>query len=122
MGRAEDLFLRIKKRGADEILRMVREKITEELFLDYKRSATDDTFAKLHRDDLKNFGKPIAGFANSEGGVIVWGVDCRRDPPNGDVPTGPKCLLAIRQPLRACWTATSALLLFRPIRASRTSH
>ena len=89
MGRAEDLFLRIKHRGADEISRMIREQIVEELFLDYKRAATVAPFGKLDSSDRKNLSKAIAGFANSEGGIIVWGVDCRQNPPYGDVPTSP---------------------------------
>src|SRR5207244_3619737 len=37
----------------------------------------------------ENFAKAISGFANSDGGVIIWGVDCRRDPATGaDLPSG----------------------------------
>jgi hypothetical protein len=90
MGRAEDLFLRIKDGGASEIDKMVAEPVVEELFLDYKRAATLAPFAKLDPSDSKNFSKAIAGFANSEGGIIVWGVDCRQTPPHGDIPTN-KC-------------------------------
>jgi hypothetical protein len=89
MGRAEELFLRIKHGGATEISRMITEEEVEELFLDYKRAATVTPFRKLDVSDRKNLAKAIAGFANSEGGVIVWGVDCRQNPPHGDVPTGP---------------------------------
>jgi hypothetical protein len=88
MGRAEDLFLRIKNGGANEIDRMVTETLVEGLFLDYKRAATVAPFARLDPSDSKNFSKAIAGFANSEGDVIVWGVDCRQNPPYGDIPTG----------------------------------
>jgi Putative DNA-binding domain len=87
MGRAEDLFLRIKHAGTAEIDRMIADEVVEELFLDYKRAATVDPFKKLDLSDRKNLAKAIAGFANSEGGVIVWGVDCRQNPPRGDVPT-----------------------------------
>jgi hypothetical protein len=89
MGRAEDLFLRIKHGGADEIDRMIREQVVEELFLDYKRAATVAPFKPLALSDRKNLAKAISGFANSEGGIIVWGVDCRLTPPYGDVPTAP---------------------------------
>jgi hypothetical protein len=34
-----------------------------------------------------NSARAISGFGNSEGGIIVWGVDCRSDPQRGDVPT-----------------------------------
>jgi hypothetical protein len=87
MGRAEDLFLRIKHGGADEVCLMIREPVVEELFLDYKGAATDVPFKKLAPSDRKNLAKAVSGFANSEGGIIIWGVDCRQSPPHGDVPT-----------------------------------
>jgi hypothetical protein len=88
MGRAEELFGRIRAGGAAEVHRMIAAPVVEELFLDYKRASTTLPSAKLSEDDRKNLGKAIAGFANSEGGVIVWGVDCRHTV-HGDVPTGP---------------------------------
>jgi len=66
---------------------MIHAKVVEELFLDYKQSSTTLPSAKLSDDDRKNLAKAIAGFANSEGGIIVWGVDCRHTT-HGDVPTG----------------------------------
>jgi hypothetical protein len=30
-----------------------------------------------HKDDRKNLVKALSGFANSEGGIIIWGVDAR---------------------------------------------
>ncbi len=88
MGRAEELFGRVKHGGAAEIQQMIQLQEVEELFLDYKRAATLDPFKKLDYSDRKNLSRAVAGFANSEGGVIIWGVDCRQNPPNGDVPTG----------------------------------
>ena len=85
MGRAEELFQRIRSGGAAEIQRMIAEPFTEELFLDYKQAATK-TFSKLDPSDRKNLAKAISGFGNSEGGVIVWGADCRSSS-TGDVPT-----------------------------------
>ena len=32
----------------------------------------------MEEDDRKTLGEALSGFANTEGGVIVWGVDCRR--------------------------------------------
>ena len=88
MGRAEDIFQRVSQGGAAEIERMIGEPVVESLFLDYKRVATND-FKRLHADDRKNLAKAISGFANSEGGVVIWGVDCRRTLDEGDIPTGP---------------------------------
>jgi hypothetical protein len=50
----------------------------ENLFLDFKL-LTDSSLSK--RDDRKNLAIALSGFANSEGGIIVWGVDAR---PNSD--------------------------------------
>jgi hypothetical protein len=74
MGRGEDIFLRIKRGGAAEINQMIADQVVEELFLDYKRAATVAPFQKLDPSDRRNLAKAIAGFANSEGGVVVWGV------------------------------------------------
>jgi len=43
--------------------------------------------AALAKDDKKNYAKAISGFANSDGGVILWGVDARggHDPEIPDV-------------------------------------
>jgi hypothetical protein len=95
MGRAEELFNRVRDKGAPEILRMISEPVVEELFLDYKRSSTTLPSRTLSDDDKKNLAKAIAGFANSEGGVIVWGVDCRHTD-EGDVPTK---AVPIKQPV-----------------------
>jgi hypothetical protein len=88
MERAEELFVRIKEGGAAEIHAMIKAWVVEELFLDYKQSSTPLPGAKLSDDDKKNLAKAIAGFGNSEGGVVVWGVDCRHTG-DGDVPTKP---------------------------------
>jgi hypothetical protein len=75
MGRAEELFQHIRTGGTAEIQRMITEAVTEELFLDYKQAATT-SFSKLDPSDRKNLAKAISGFGNSDGGIIVWGVDC----------------------------------------------
>jgi hypothetical protein len=88
VGRADELFARIRDKGAAEVHLMIAAPVVEELFLDYKRSSTTLPARKLSDDDRKNLSKAISGFANSDGGVIVWGVDCRTTP-DGDIPTGP---------------------------------
>jgi schlafen family protein len=74
--------------GAGEIHSMIAAPFVEELFLDYKRSATTLPSGRLDDEDRKNLAKAISGFANSEGGIIIWGVDCRRTT-KGDIPTAP---------------------------------
>jgi hypothetical protein len=89
MSRAQDLFDRLVAGGEAEVLSFIAQPVTEELFLDYKRSADGGAGTSLDNRDRSNLGKAISGFGNSEGGVIVWGVDCRNDPARGDIPTAP---------------------------------
>ena len=48
----------------------------EDLFLDFKTVNRSDL---SHSDDKKTFAKALSGFANSSGGIIVWGVEARKD-------------------------------------------
>jgi hypothetical protein len=43
----------------------------ENLYLDFKTVNSADF---TNRDDKKNFAKALSGFANSSGGLIIWGV------------------------------------------------
>jgi hypothetical protein len=88
MGRAEELLERIREHRTTEIEDMIKNQVVEELFLDYKCAATSLPSNKLHEDDRKNLAKAICGFGNSEGGLIVWGVDCKQGS-SGDVPSWP---------------------------------
>ena len=77
--RAREIYERIKNEGEKAIEDFILSHRSEELFLDFKRSADEGTGTVLHHDDRKNLAKAISGFGNSEGGVIVWGVDCSKD-------------------------------------------
>lgn len=90
MSRAKDLFDRLVAGGEAEVKSFIAQPVTEELFLDYKRSADDGSGNALDPKDRENLAKAISGFGNSEGGVIIWGVDCKNDPIQGDIPTGPR--------------------------------
>jgi len=85
MGRAEELFERLKSEGERAIDQFIATRQVEELFLDFKRSADNGEALNLHQNDRKNLAKAISGFGNSEGGVIVWGVDASRDRDGADV-------------------------------------
>lgn len=74
MGRAEDLFEKIKEKGEEAIDELIFLKKSEELFLDFKRSADNGAGRVLHSSDRTNLAKAISGFGNSEGGVLVWGI------------------------------------------------
>jgi len=48
----------------------------ENLMLDFK---TVNDSKLINKDDKKNFAKALSGFANSSGGLIIWGVDARKN-------------------------------------------
>ncbi|MBL8230871.1 MAG: ATP-binding protein [Bryobacterales bacterium] len=117
--RADELFSEFKATGEGMIDRLISEEVSEGLFIDYKRSANNGDGERLHDTDRENLARAIAGFGNAEGGVIVWGVDCRRDPKRGDLPNG-KC--PIKRPRRfASWLEGTASSCTVP-RHSKLSH
>ncbi|HIF0232292.1 TPA: AlbA family DNA-binding domain-containing protein [Legionella pneumophila] len=89
MDRAEEIFKLLQSHGEDEIDQFINSYQFENLFIDFKQIATKFDDKKLNDSDRKNYAKAISGFANSEGGVIVWGVECRNGP-LGDVATDKK--------------------------------
>ena len=50
----------------------------ENLYIDFK---TVKSGSLESTDDKRNFSKALSGFANSSGGLIIWGIDARK---NGD--------------------------------------
>jgi hypothetical protein len=87
VSRAADLFRDLRDRGETAIDDLIDSRQSEELFLDFKRSSNNGVGRRLSDDDRNNLGKAISGFGNSEGGVIIWGVDCRPDQARADVAT-----------------------------------
>ena len=85
MGRAEDLFHRIERDGEVAINDFIAERQSEELYLDFKRSSDNGSGKRLSDIDRNNLIKAISGFGNSEGGILVWGVDCSAAPDGADV-------------------------------------
>jgi hypothetical protein len=89
MSRADELFARLRAAGESEIDLLISDFQSENLWVDFKRSADAASGSKLHQNDRENFAKALSGFGNSDGGVIIWGIDCRRDPTTGaDLPSG----------------------------------
>lgn len=87
MSRARELFDRIRTGGSEEIQQLIRDRKAECLFLDFKQAEKKGD-AKSMPDQVRNaLSEAIAGFANSEGGVIVWGVDCRQGKDGADLPS-----------------------------------
>lgn len=74
--RAEEIYQRVLTEGVAAIEEFIAQRKAEELFLDFKRSADNGSGRRLHQNDRNNLAKAISGFGNSEGGVIIWGIDC----------------------------------------------
>ena len=74
MERAKELYEKIKNEGISAIEEFILARKTEELFLDFKRSANDGNGERLNPNDRKNLAKAISGFGNPEGGIVVWGI------------------------------------------------
>lgn len=72
---ARTIFDEFVHDGVTRIERAVSEQELETLYLDFKESAT--TSGAMTKDDRKNLGRYLSGFANASGGVIVWGVRAR---------------------------------------------
>lgn len=86
MSRAEDIFQKLIYFGEDALDDFIVNMQSEELFLDFKQSFNTNKQANsLNSNDRKNLAKAISGFGNSEGGVLIWGVECYRDVEIGDV-------------------------------------
>lgn len=72
MTKARELYERYAAGGATYVEQIIADKTAETLHLDFK--AVDDRIAD---SDLGYYARALSGFANAEGGVLVWGVDCR---------------------------------------------
>lgn len=96
MGRAEDLMRRLEERGLAYLLELVETAKTEESFLDFKQSANRGASRTLDEGDRKTLSRALSGFANSDGGVIIWGVKTSKDS-GVDVPEQGKELIDCRR-------------------------
>jgi hypothetical protein len=85
MERGKQLFEQILKEGESFIDTLIEDQYSEEYFLDFKRVNTDLTNRKLSQPDKENLAKAISGFGNSEGGIIIWGIDCSPNEKGEDV-------------------------------------
>lgn len=83
--RPKEILESILKNGESAIDDFISDREAESLFLDFKRSAVDGSGKKLHENDRANLARAISGFGNSEGGIVVWGVDCRQGEDYADV-------------------------------------
>ncbi|KAA3639078.1 MAG: ATP-binding protein [Armatimonadetes bacterium] len=75
---------------------LVADRRQEDLHLEFKllRNAP-----KVTREDRKNLAVSVSGFANSDGGIVIWGLDARPDDDGVDAACA---LMPIRKPAVVC--------------------
>lgn len=73
------LFEEICRDGESVLARLVSERRQESTDLDFK-TKQDPSKGGASRDDLQTFGRILSAFSNSMGGLLIWGVDARKDP------------------------------------------
>lgn len=82
---AEALFREIVDGGYARIAQFVADQQEEHLHLDFKQKS-NRSVAIPGNDDKKNYSEALSGFANSDGGVLVWAVKADRvNPGSPDV-------------------------------------
>lgn len=71
-----DYFSDLKIRGEAAIDDWIESEVPEGIFLDCKRKENAGK-PDLDSNDRRALGKTLSALANSEGGVLIWGVDAR---------------------------------------------
>lgn len=79
-----DLYRKIDVKMIEEFVENNKE---ENLLIDFK---TVNNAELSNKNDHHNFAKALSGFANSDGGLIVWGVDARKNKQGIDCACGYK--------------------------------
>lgn len=57
-----------------DLRRLIAEKAKEDLHLEFKQKR-DRSHARLEDSDAFQFSRALSGFANSDGGILVWGIE-----------------------------------------------
>jgi len=68
-----DIYLSI---DLEDIQNFISEGREEDLHLEFKRINEPNL---SNNDDKKNLAKALSGFANSSGGIVIWGIDARKN-------------------------------------------
>lgn len=77
MGTPRHIFARLQEEGWAYVDHLINEESPETLHLEGKQKRNADR-AALSKKDKQNLGKALSGFANSEGGVLIWGLVAER--------------------------------------------
>ena len=86
-----ELYDRLIEEGEAGIQRLIDERMQEGVQLDFKQKG-DPRQGTFDNNDKKILAKAVSGFANSAGGLLVWGVNAKKGPDGVDCaqpPTAP---------------------------------
>ena len=62
---------------ANAVQSLITSKTHESLRLEFKTKS--DQSGDLNKDDKKNLGEALSGFSNSDGGILIFGIETKRD-------------------------------------------
>lgn len=73
----DPIIKKLKEHGLSALNDIIAQRESEKFFIDFKLTQKDDYSNQrtLFDSDRKNLAKAISGFGNSEGGLIIWGID-----------------------------------------------
>jgi hypothetical protein len=71
------MFERLQREGWPVVEEWIKDKQEETLNLEFKKKR-DPQHPKLDDDDKKNIAKPLSAFANTGGGLLIFGIDAVR--------------------------------------------
>jgi hypothetical protein len=81
-----DLYEQLVAGGEPAVVQLVTERRQENVALEFKTKSNPGT-GEPNRDDRRNLGIALSAFANSMGGLIVWGVRAEKNEDNVDCAT-----------------------------------
>lgn len=71
------LFEQLRNAGEQGLQDLIEQRQQEHVQLDFKQKK-DASRPSLNDDDRRTLGEALSGFSNSAGGLLIWGVDARK--------------------------------------------
>lgn len=84
----EEFFNKIVSNGATAIESLIDDRQQENVELEFKTKARPET-GELNKEDRRNLAVALSAFANSMGGLVIWGVEARKNSDNVDCAAAP---------------------------------
>ncbi|MCJ2136695.1 ATP-binding protein [Methylobacterium sp. J-026] len=88
-----ELFNRLSDEGEPGIQRLIADRMQEGVQLDFKQKG-DSKKGDFDNNDKKILAKAVSGFANSAGGLLVWGVNAEKGQDGIDCAQAPAAPIA----------------------------